>query len=159
MKDALDWKPALREAIDEGPRGLVTLTPAAQRAQPVPENDTTKLAHCSAVGRHGVIGEVATHDLPEPEALLAQWCVPMLPERISDLSQFGPHAVASRASAQLEASCPGARADMREAQEVERLRFAKATPCAVGRREAAELDQARLVRVQRQRERRQPLCQ
>ena len=48
---------------------------------------------------------------------------------------------------------------MREAQEVERLRFAKATPCAFGRREATKLDQARLIRVQRQRERRQPLCQ
>ena len=136
MKDALGWKPAIRQAVDGGPRGLVPLTPAAQRAQPVPENDTTELTHCSAVGRHGVIGEVATHDLPEPGALLSQWRMPVLPERISDLSQLGPHAVASRASAQLEASCPGSRADMREAQEVERLRFAKAAPCAVGFREA-----------------------
>jgi hypothetical protein len=40
-----------RQSIDVSPRGLVTLTSAAQRAQPVPANDVAELAQCSAVGQ------------------------------------------------------------------------------------------------------------
>src|SRR5260370_252957 len=36
----------------------------------------------------------------------------MLPERISDLSQLGPHAVASRSPAQVETPCPGLPTDL-----------------------------------------------
>jgi len=46
-----------------------------------------------------------------------------------------------------------------EAQEVEGLRLAKAAPLAVRRRMAAELDQARLVRMQTERKAFQPLPQ
>ena len=49
-------------------------------------------------------------------------------------------------------------ADMGEAQKVEGLRLAMAALAAVSRRIAAELDQARLVRMQRQREPAQPLA-
>src|ERR1700676_2749247 len=84
--------------------------------------------------------------------------MPMLPATICDLVQLGPHAVAPRAPAQLETSGPGAPADMREPEEVECLRLPKSVPCAISRSMAAELDEACLVRMQRQRERRQPPC-
>ena len=47
-------------------------------------------------------------------------------------------------------------ADEREAQEVEGLRFAEPALCAPDRRKAAELDQAGLLRMQRQRKLLQP---
>src|SRR5438094_42504 len=107
MKDAWSRNPAVRQPIDRGPGRLVALVPAADCPQPVPANDPSELTQGSAIGRHGVIGEVAAHHLPEPRALLVQRRMPMLPESISDLVQLGPHAVASRAPAQQETSGPG----------------------------------------------------
>src|SRR6266852_2054420 len=67
----------------------------------------------------------------------------------SDLPQFGPRAVASRAPGQPEAPCPGALADMREAWEAERIWFTSSTSCAIDHSRASELDEARFVQVPR----------
>jgi hypothetical protein len=53
---------------------------------------------------------------------------------------------------------PGFGADEYKAEELEGFRFAEPTQFAVPRREAAELDQAGLPRMQRQRERPQPIA-
>ena len=55
-----------------------------------------------------------------------------------------------------ELSGAGLAADEGEAQELEGLRFALPALLAIGRREAAELDHAGFVRVERQRERLDP---
>jgi hypothetical protein len=99
MKYAWFWKPAISQTIERSPSGVVALTAAAKRTKPVPQDNPPELAQGSAVVRHGVIGEVAAHDRPKPRALLVQWSVPVLPERISDLVQLGTHAVASAAPA------------------------------------------------------------
>ncbi len=46
----------------------------------------------------------------------------------------------------------GLPAEVREAQEREAFRFAKATPLAISSRKAAEFDEAGLARMKRQRE-------
>jgi len=53
---------------------------------------------------------------------------------------------------------PGVAADEGEAEEVEGFRFPEPASLARGRRAAAELNQAGLVRVELERERRQPLA-
>jgi hypothetical protein len=60
------------------------------------------------------------------------------------------HAVAPALPVDQELAVTGLAADEGEAQEVEGLRFAEPTLLAIGRRMAAELDQAGLVRMERQ---------
>src|SRR5260370_25377687 len=74
------------------------------------------------------------------------------PKFFFDGSQRGTHAVPPRRSPQLELTSLGSTADMRETKKVERLRFSQPARCSISNRETAELDQTRLVRMQRQRE-------
>ena len=106
-----------------------------------------------------MIGKVARHDLPQPGALLVNRGVLAAAQGLLDLAQLGPQPVAPRLPVQRELAVPGAPADVGEAQKVKGLRLAKPAPLTVRRRMAAELDQARLVRMQAQREAFQPLAQ
>src|SRR5258708_3229199 len=74
------------------------------------------------------------------------------PQFFVDGEQAGPQAVPPRRSPQLELTSLGSTADMRETKKVERLRFSQPARCSISYRETAELDQSRLVRMQRQRE-------
>lgn len=69
-----------------------------------------------------------------------------------DGAQSGSQAVPPRRSPELEFSRLRSSADMRKTKKVERLRFTKPVRFSISYRETAELDQARLVRVQRQSE-------
>src|ERR1700690_3685172 len=104
MKNTWCWNPAIGQTIDRIPSGLVALPAATKRAKPVPQDNPSEFAQCSAVVWNRVVGEVAAHHRSEPRALLVQRRVPVLPESIPDLVQLGTHAVASAAPAQLEAS-------------------------------------------------------
>jgi integrase len=126
----------------------------------VPENGDV-VAECAdrrAVRRHGVVCEITGDDLAEPFPGVRDRQVPSLPQPFLDLPQLGAHAVATRLPLDLEIAPPGFAADQHEAQELEGLRFAEPTLLAILRRMAAELDQAGLVRVQRQRELPQPFA-
>ena len=111
------------------------------------------------VGGHGVVVIPAGDDASQPSSLFGDRRVPPPSEFLLEFMQLGAHPVASRLPPKQEAAAPGASADMREPQEVETLRLAQAAPLAVRRRRAAELDEARLFRMQRQREPRHPLVQ
>src|SRR5215831_8088811 len=65
----------------------------------------------------------------------------------------------ARLPLKLEAALAGATTDVNETKEGERLRFAKAVPGSILGRKTAELDQSRLVRMQRERELLHPLLQ
>ena len=69
------------------------------------------------------------------------------------------HAVATTLSANLEAALAACAAVEGEAEKREGVGLAEPSPLPVPRREAVECDQASLVRMQRQRESRQPLAQ
>ncbi len=111
------------------------------------------------VGGYGVVVIPAGDHAPQPSSLFGDRRVPPPPEFLLELMQLGAHPVASRLPPKQEAAAPGASADMREPQEVETLRLAQTTPLAVRRRRAAELDEARLFLMQRERELRHPLVQ
>src|SRR5436309_13144804 len=81
------------------------------------------------------------------------------PQRLLDRPQLGAHPVPSTLAHEHEASPGGAAADVGEAKEVKRLRFTKTFLGSARRRKAAELDQAGLLRMQRQRELFHPLPQ
>ena len=105
----------------------------------------------STVGRHGEVVEVAAHDLPQPFPLLGNRLVHAPSQFLFDGFKLRPHPVASGFPFNEELAALRLAADEGEAQEVEGLRLAEPAPLSVRRREAAELDQAGLVRMKRQR--------
>src|SRR5438552_17864991 len=83
--------------------------------------------------------------------------MPVPQELVFDLPQLGPHPLGDRDTAQPEPPVPGLPADMREAEEINRLRLAEPARLPPGG-VPPELDQARLARVQSQGELREPLA-
>jgi hypothetical protein len=82
-----------------------------------------------------------------------------LPELVLDLFQLRPHPFRDRDPLHPEPSAPGHRADVREAQEIERLRLAGPASFPVPGSVPPELDQPRLTGVQFQPELREPAAQ
>jgi hypothetical protein len=123
--------------------------------------DGDVIAECAdrrAVGRHGVIREESRDDLHQPFPCIGDWPVHALPQLLLDGLKSCTHAVPSRFPLDEESASPRFSADEHETQELEGFRFAKATPLAVLRRVAAELDKTGLVRMKRQRELPQPVA-
>ena len=79
------------------------------------------------------------------------------PQFLLDGFKLRPHAIATRLPLEEEVAPPGLAADEGEAQERKCLRLAEPAPHSVRRRKAAELDQAGLVGMERQRKLIQPL--
>src|SRR6202049_1904333 len=104
-----------------------------------------------------IIGEVACNDLPQPVSLIWDSLVHSLPQLLLDFLELRPHAVAPGLPLKLEGSPSRFAADEGEAQESEGLRSTDAAFLAVDCRVAAELNQAGLVRMERQRECLEPL--
>src|SRR5690349_8777251 len=96
MKDARLWEPAVGQRRDRFPGSLVPLAAASQSAAPVPDDDIPEEAKRWAVDRHGMVGEPACHDVPQPTALLFDRRVPMVPQALPDLAQLGAQAIAAR---------------------------------------------------------------
>src|SRR5512133_3223789 len=78
-------------------------------------------------------------------------------EFVVDLMQLGPHPLWDCDALELETPAFGRRADVREAKKRKRLRPPDAALVPVLGGVPSELDQARLLRVQLQRELRKPL--
>ena len=71
-----------------------------------------------------------------------------LSELVLDLSQFRPHPLRDGNAPQPETPVLGLPAEVREAEEVERLGFSDATSCSCPGSKAPELDESRLVGMQ-----------
>jgi hypothetical protein len=84
--------------------------------------------------------------------------MPASPELVADGLGLGPHPLGVGDALELETPVPGRRADVREAQESERLGLAETARLAVAGGEPPELDQARLLDRQLQAERREPFA-
>src|SRR5262249_25629554 len=130
------------------PRELVFLAAAPQRAQPETHHIVAKGAECREVGRHGVIGEVAPHDLHQPVPLVGDRLMHLPSYVLLDLFELRPHAIASGFPYKLELALACPPADENEAQELEGFRFSQPALRSSGRRMAAKLDQAGLVRME-----------
>ena len=63
----------------------------------MPENEdvVSKRAQRRAVGRHGVVSEIAGDDLREPFPGFRNWPVHSPSQRLLDLPELGVHAVAT----------------------------------------------------------------
>ena len=65
----------------------------------------------SAIGWNRVVGEVASHDLPQPAPLIGDWLMHPALKFCLDVSQLAPHAVASGLPLKLEVPAAGSPAD------------------------------------------------
>ena len=159
MKDARGGQKVRRKASESIPGGVVLLAAALKRTSPEVHDMVPKCTQTRDVGWHRVVSEVSAHHLAQPLTLLRDRFVHTSPQFFLDGSQLGPHPVPARLPLKLEEALSGAAADVREAKKVERLRFAKTAPRSILGRKAAELDQASLVRMQRECELLRPLLQ
>jgi putative transposase len=150
MHHAGGWEPSGRKPVHPAPVDPGALTAALQRLMPELGHLGTEAGNRRAVARHGIVGAVPTHHAGQPPALLRDGLMPPFLELVLDLSQFGPHPLGDRDPTHPEPSGPGRRTDVREAQEVERLRFPQTPRPSPFGGVPPELDQPRLVRVQLQ---------
>src|SRR5277367_151990 len=155
MEDLGRRQPFTRETFDPFPCRDVLLAAPPERAPPEVDNIEAERTEHANVGGHGVVVEPALDHLAKPFPLSRQRFMHALSQAFLDLLQLRPHAVASALALQEEAAFARFAADEDEAQELEGLRLAQAASFAVGRCETAELDQTGLVRMERQRKRRQ----
>ena len=109
---------------------------------------------------HSVVAEVSTHDRPQPLALFGDGIVHSSPQLGFHLVQLRLHPFSHRLPQHREPSvAPLLHADVREAEEVERLRLPFSTPLPLVDRKRSELQQPRLLGMQFQVELRQAFRQ
>ena len=134
------------------PRKAVLLTAPPKDASPEADRVEPERPQCRKICWHCVIGEKAGDDLPQPLPLVRDRLVHALSQFPLDLLELRPHAVSPGPPLEKKTALAGFAADQGEAKEIEGFRFAKTALSASGRRVATELDQAGLLRMQRQRE-------
>src|SRR6478736_7006921 len=115
-------------------------------------------AQCREVGRHGVIREEAPHHLRQPSSLFGNGLMHPPSQFLLDLRELCPHAITPGSPFKEEFAPSGLTADVGEPQELEGLRLSEPAPGASVYRMATKLDQAGLLRIERQRELLQPLA-
>src|ERR1035438_10168313 len=100
-----------------------------------------------------------SQDAGEPASLFRDREMPAPPDLGLHRAQLCPHLLLDRDPLELEPPVPGLRADVREPQEVERLRLPVAAPGSILGGVPPELDQPRLLRLQLQTELREPVAE
>src|SRR5579859_563617 len=138
-------KPALSQGEHACPRDSTLLAAATKSTPPKPQRAIPEHSQAFEISWYRVVVEVALHDRLEPFASSGHGIVHARAEFLLDLSQLSSHALADRRASHGESPDPILRADVLEAQEIERLGFvfSSAFPVLFGK--APELDPARLV--------------
>src|ERR1019366_305351 len=109
-----------------------------------------------AVVGHGVVVLVPGQNAGEPASLFGDRVMHPTPHLGLDRVQLGAHLLLARDPLEPKPPAPVLPADVREAQEIERLRLGDPTAESVSGGEPSELDQPRLLRMQLQPELREP---
>src|ERR1700716_2259588 len=150
MKDTRRGKPVGDQLRHAFPREPIFLTAPPKRSSPEIGHIMPERRERPTICRNRVVGEVASHDLPQPFPLL--WNRLMHPAQYLrlDVPKLPPHAVASGLPLKLEVAATRSTTNEGEAQEREGFRFSKPAQLAIVRSKAAELNQACLVRMERQ---------
>ena len=139
----------IRSGRNRAPSHPATLAPTAERTIPTPDDFVTECLKTIKVAGNCVIVEIALNDRPQPPPDLCDGLVPPSPKLLLQLSQFRRESLVDRLAFDDEPTgFPGPPAHMREAQKVERLRFALAGLPPYFGSIAPKLNQARLVRMQ-----------
>jgi hypothetical protein len=147
MKDPRRWQPSRRKPRHPLPRHVILLTAPLQRTPPDIGDMVPGRVERPGVRGHGVVREEPRDHRLQPSALFGNGVMNAATQLCLDLPKRRPHAVSSGSALKLERPAPGLAAYEREPQEGKGLRFAKPSPLAPGRRQAAELQQARLLLV------------
>src|SRR5206468_2827272 len=159
MQDFRLWEPRIRELLHALPAEGLSLAAPPQRPPPISDHLVVEALNRPTIGRHGVIVEVPTYNLPHPFSLYWDGLVHAPPQLLLDGLHLCPHPIATRLPFDQEPASPRLAADEGEAEEVEGLRLAEPAPLAVFFRQASELDQPGLLRMQRQCELLEPFAQ
>src|SRR2546426_731468 len=159
MTDADGRQPPVDVASHPLPRQMMALAAALEGPPPKPADGRAEGANAAPVHGHAVVPHVPEYDRAQRGSHRRERLVQASPELGLDRLELRLPSLAHRLSQHREPSPPRLPAAMREAEKVEGLRLPVASPPSVVRREAAELDQARLVGMQRQPELREPLAQ
>src|SRR2546425_858113 len=159
MTDADGRQPPVDVASHPLPRQMMALAAALEGPPPKPADGRAEGANAAPVHGHAVVPHVPEYDRAQIGSHCRERLVQASPELGLDRLELRLPSLAHRLSQHREPSPPRLPAAMREAEKVEGLRLPVASPPSVVRREAAELDQARLVGMQRQPELREPLAQ
>ena len=128
------------------------LTTALQRASPVAEHTFPEQPEAIDVARYSVVVEVALHNRSEPGTCLWHRIMHSQAKLLFDFLQLLAHALANSHTSHSVRPLPALPADVREAKEVEGLRFPFPSAFAIRFGIPPEFDSARLVRVKIQSE-------
>ena len=150
MADAGRREPAADEPLHPIPGQSSLLAAPAKDAMPVVTDREAEVGQGVPVARHSVVADVPAHDGPQPRAGFRHGGVHAPPQLGFHLAQLGLQPFANRLPKNQKASLARPAADVREAEEVEGFRFTQTGALPVLGRVAAELQQARLFRVQLQ---------
>src|SRR4029453_928845 len=132
MTDARRRQPTDNKPLHPRPRQAMTLTAPPKRAKPEPADVVAEGAQSRGVQRHAVVADVPTDDAAQPRALLADGAVHASPQLGFHLLHFCLQPLANRLPQHGEASiAPLPPADVREAENVERLRLPETAPSLV----------------------------
>jgi hypothetical protein len=149
MKDARVRQIVCRDARHALPRGPIDLATTPQTAVPEPDDVVAEGGQTRIVGGHRVVLEIATDYLTQPPPLHGDRFMHTPLQFPFQGTQLGAHPITARLAMKQEEAPTRATTDVREPQEVERLRFAKTALFSVIGRMATELKQTRLLRMQR----------
>ncbi len=152
MCDAGGRELSSSKTVNPCPVDTASLAATPKRLIPVPFHLVAESRHCDDIAWHGVVGEVPSRHAGQPLALLGDRLMPPSLQLVFDLLEFGSHPFGNRGPPQPEPSVLSVPANVREAQEVERLRLPDTPLRAMLGRKAPKLDQASLVGVQLQAE-------
>src|SRR5215469_6994051 len=153
MKDARYGEPGVAELRGTLPHEPTPLAASLERAPPQVGHTEPERGQRPDVRWDRIVSEVASDDLPQPFPLFGDRPVHPALQLQLDVLKFRPHAVAPGLPLKQEAPLARCSANEREPQEREGFRFTESAFPAIGRREATKLNQAGLVRMERQHER------
>ena len=151
MTDGRQRQPASDEAPHAIPKHAAFVAAPRKRAMPEPSYLESKKSQRRVVHGHSVISEVSTHYRLQPLAYFGDGCMHASLKFGFHLVQLRLQPFAHRLPQHRKPSiAPLLHANMRKAQEVERLRFPFSTPLPLIDRIWTELQKSRLLRMQLQ---------
>jgi hypothetical protein len=153
MTDRRQRQPASDEAPHAIPEDATVLAAPRQRAMPKPADSEPKNCQRRLVHGHSVVAKVSTYNRPQPLALFGVGFVHSSPKLGFHLTQLRLQPFPDRLPQPRKPSiAPFLHADMRKAQEVERLRLPFSSPLPLVDRVRTELQKSRFLGMQLQEE-------
>src|SRR5439155_12215942 len=159
VTDTRGWKPPVDVSPHPFPRQMVRLAAALEGPPPEPADGRPEGADAAPVQGYPVVPHVAPHDRAQISSHRRDGLVQAPPKLDLHRPQLRLPSRAHRLPQHRELPLPRLPAAVREAEKVEGLGSPVASAPPTGRRKAAELDEARLVGMQRQPEPREALAQ